>query len=267
LSYQVQESRELQKTNSIITARISNYKMAEHFGDYMNYVIKVDGTCNGKAFRVDGEGFADMNTGLHKVKAYCPEGTKLPLSWIAFGPIIQYGTMAFAKYDNGIKDWFKEQFPGGYELARKMDFHNGGCIKAKHVVYQDGDIIHNDVTCTVEGFDPKGAVMTDNILSINNGINMINPENGGMRSLCSYFMNRKDGGIENSSSDVFYHVPGKKPENFGVMPQHHGCIVKLSHSKDCSELRDHIVGEEYIRGFDPERSIQNMHRQNRIAPL
>jgi len=36
LSYQVQESRELQKTNSIITARISNYKMAEHFGDYMN---------------------------------------------------------------------------------------------------------------------------------------------------------------------------------------------------------------------------------------
>jgi len=241
--------------------------MAENVGEYMKYKMKVDGTCDGKAFRVDAEGFADQATGLHKIKAYCPEGTKLPLSWTAFGPVMQYGTMAFAKYDHGIKDWFKAQFPTGYEQTRKMDFHSGGSIKAKHVVYQDGDTIHNDVTCTVEGFDPNGAVMTDNILRIQNGINMISPENGGMRALCSFFMIRKDGGLENASSDVVYTVPGRKPEDFGVMPVHHGCIVKLTFSKDCSETRDHIVGEEYIRGFDPERSIQNMHRQNRIAPL
>ena len=30
-------------------------------------VLKVDGTCDGKAFRMDGEGFADQTTGLHKV--------------------------------------------------------------------------------------------------------------------------------------------------------------------------------------------------------
>jgi len=241
--------------------------MAENFGDHMKYILKVDGTCDGKPFRVDGEGFTEMATGLHKIKAYCPEGTKLPLSWMAFGPLMQYGTMAFVKYDNGIKDWFKEQMPGGYEQIRKMDFHNGGCIKATHRVYQDGDTIHNDVTCTVDGFDKNGAVMTDNILRIENGINMVSPDNGGMRALCSFFMIRKDGGLENASMDVYYHVPGKKPENFGVMPQHHGCIIKLSHSKDCSETRDHIVGEEYIRGFCPERSVQNMLQQNRIAPL
>ena len=40
-------------------------------------------------------------------------------------------------------------------------------------------------------------------------------------------MIRKDGGLESASSDVLYQVPGRKPEDFGVMPQHHGCIVKV----------------------------------------
>jgi len=234
------------------------------FKDYMKYVVEVDGTCNGKKFRVDGEGFADMTTGQHKMKAWCPEGTKLPLSWIAFGPVLQYGTMAFVKYDTGIKDWFKEQFPYGYEQTRKFTFKHGGKINCEHVIYQNGDTIYNEITCTIDGFDPNGAVMKDNILSIQDGINMCSPDNGGIRALCAFSMKRKDGGLENATSDCYFYVPKRKPKNYGVMPPVHACIIKLSHSKDCSELRDHIVGEEYARGFDPEKSIENMLRSNSI---
>jgi len=241
--------------------------MAEHFGEYMKYKVEVDGTFNGEPFRVDGEGYTDMTTGLHKVKSCCPEGTKLPMSWIAFSPVLQYGTMAFVKYDAGIKDWFKEQFPTGYEQTRKYEFKSGGTINAHHVIYQDGDTLYNKMTLTAEGFDPNGAFCTDNILSLQTGINMCSPDNGGIRTLATFYMVRKDGGLETATHDCYFQVPGRKPENFGVMPQHHATIVKLSLSKDTSELRDHIVGEEYIRGFDPERSIQNMLRQSRVPAL
>jgi len=241
------------------------------FGDIMKYKLEVDGLCNGEKFRVDGEGFTDMTTGMHKIKAYCPEGTKLPMSWVAIGPVLQYGSMAFVKYDHGIKDWFKEQLTtgnqAGYKQERKFIFHSGGTFTANHFITRDGDTIFNKLTLTVEGFDPNGAVMSDNILSIETGIQMCSPDNGGMRALCSFYMNRKDGGIETASSDSLYTVPGRLPENYGVMPVHHGCIVKLSHSKDCSDLRDHIVGEEYIRGFNPEKSIQNMLQMSRSAQL
>jgi len=237
------------------------------FGDMMKYILEVDGVCNGEKFRIDGEGFTDMATAQHKIKAYCPEGTKLPLSWIALGPLLQYGTMAFVKYDHGIKDWFKENISTGYTQVRKFNFHSGGTFVAEHKIHKDGDTVFNKINLTVEGFDPNGAVMTDNILSVETGIQMCSPDNGGMRTLTSYYMNRKDGGIETASSDCYFHVPGRLPENYGVMPQHHACIVKLSHSKDCSDTRDHIVGEEYIRGFDPEKAIHSMIRQSRSVPL
>ena len=54
------------------------------------FTMQLEGTINGKSFKVEGKGIGNGQKGYHKGKWVCKTG-KLPMSWAAIASTLGYG--------------------------------------------------------------------------------------------------------------------------------------------------------------------------------
>merc|ERR1712002_1299652 len=100
---------------------------------------------NGQRFQVEGRGSGDSEKGHHDGKYVCTTG-KLPLAWPALASTLGYGFKCFAKYPNGITNFFNECLPEGYIQNRTIRFDEDGVIQTHHEIVGTNGVIVNKVT-------------------------------------------------------------------------------------------------------------------------
>jgi len=211
------------------------------FQNDMTYTQYINGTINGEAFTVLGEGTSKAPHGDFMVHATCTSG-KLPMSWKVLSHILQYGAPMFASYPNGLTHFTQECFPEGFTIDRTVRFEGDGTMTSHHTYELDGNNITTRVTLSCDGFDPNGAVMKDELVDILTTESHIYPcGDNAVRQLCTIGFPKTDGDI------LIAWFEGKKTFNGSrkiKLPNAHFITTTNKQMKDDSVKEDHIVQRE-----------------------
>ena len=78
----------------VVVAILNGVEMFQNLNRYFredsDFISEIEGTINGKRFRVDGRGIGFAKTGYKKAKFISLEG-ELPISWTALSTILGHG--------------------------------------------------------------------------------------------------------------------------------------------------------------------------------
>merc|ERR1712033_44580 len=131
----------------------------------MTYKTFIEGDIGGEKFVVHGDGTSKAPHGDFNIHAVCMTG-KLPFSWKVLCHILQYGVPMFGSYPNGLTHFTRECFPEGFTIDRTVRFEGDGTMTSHHTYELDGSNIISRVTLNMDGFDPDGSVMKNELIDV-----------------------------------------------------------------------------------------------------
>jgi len=214
---------------------------AAMFQNDMRYTQKIDGTVNGEKFSVLNEGKSKYPHGDFWTHATCTSG-KLPFSWKVLCHVLQYGVPMFGRYPNGLTHFTRESFPEGFTIDRTVRFENDGTMTSHHTYEIEAAHISTNVTLTMDGFDPNGAVMQDGLVDILTTESHIYPSgDNAVRQLCTIGFEKTNGEILISWFDSKMTFNGSRKI---TLPNPHFVTTTNRQMKDDSCKDDHIVQRE-----------------------
>jgi len=208
----------------------------------MTYRTIIDGDIGGEKFQVIGDGTSKFPHGDFNVHAVCTTGT-LPMSWKVLCHILQYGVPMFGHYPNGLTHFTRECFPEGFTIDRTVKFEGDGTMTSHHTYELDGSNITTRVNLTMDGFDPEGAVMKNELVDILTTESNIFPwDNNSVRQICTIgFPKANDAGILLAHFNSKMTFCGSRKIK---LPNPHFVTTTNRQMKDDSDKRDHIVQRE-----------------------
>jgi len=211
------------------------------FQNDMTYKTIIDGDIGGEKFTVEGDGSSNAPHGDFNIHAVCTTG-KLPMSWKVLCHILQYGVPMFGAYPNGLTHFTRECFPEGFTIDRTVRFEGDGTMTSHHTYELEGSCIITRVNLKMDGFDPNGAVVQDELVDILTTESHIFPSgNNAVRQMCYIGFKKTDGSILISHFDSRMTFNGSRKI---PIPNPHFVTTTNRQMKDDSEKRDHIVQRE-----------------------
>jgi len=221
----------------------------------MTYRTIIDGDIGGEKFQVIGDGVSKYPHGDFNIHAVCTTGT-LPFSWKVMCHVLQYGFPMFANYPNGLTHFTRECFPEGFTIDRTVKFEGDGTMTSHHTYELDGSNIISRVTLTMDGFDPDGSVMKNELIDITTTeAHMFPWDKNSVRQICIMGFTRP-----NDENILLGHFNSKWTFNGSrkiKLPNPHFVTSTNRQMKDDSEKRDHIVQRE-IATARPAPNVTSM---------
>merc|ERR1719494_1795660 len=149
----------------------------------------------------------------------------------------------FGHYPNGLTHFTRECFPEGFTIDRTVKFEGDGTMISHHTYELDGSNITTRVNLTMDGFDPEGAVMKNELVDICTTESHIFPwDNNSVRQICTIgFPKANDAGILLAHFNSKMTFCGSRKIK---LPNPHFVTTTNRQMKDDSDKRDHIVQRE-----------------------
>ncbi|XP_022778185.1 GFP-like fluorescent chromoprotein amFP486 [Stylophora pistillata] len=127
--------------------------------DTMKMTWLMEGSVNGHAFTIEGEGTGKPYEGKQSGTFRVTKGGPLPFAFDIVAPTLKYGFKCFMKYPADIPDYFKLAFPEGLKYDRKITFEDGGCATATVEMSLKGNTLMHKTNFQGGNFPIDGPVM------------------------------------------------------------------------------------------------------------
>merc|ERR1719348_2254350 len=102
-------------------------------------------------------------------------------------------------------------FPEGVTIDRTVRFENDGTMTSHHTYELDGPHIAAHVTVTMEGFNPDGAVMKDELTDImTTEAHMFPWQHNALRQMWIVGYPKTDGGLQIAQFDATFTFNGSR---------------------------------------------------------
>jgi len=214
------------------------------------YVQMIEGTINGgNKFYIEGKGMGNAQEGYQKGKWVCKSG-KMPIPWSLLCPTLQYGFLVFAKYPNGIPNFYVQSMPEGFAYDRTLTFEDDGVVTSHHDIYWDNGQVMNKVTMSLEGFKSDSPVTNFRIGVPEPSVSTCIAKGDGGKNLVPLAFPIKD------TPSEFAHAVQRTDVSVLGTPRKvtygntHFYRAQQEQFKDVDDKSDHICQHECLEMFD-----------------